>query len=303
MTTPVVRTSRRRLLATAPATALTVAGLAALVATQPPGRTLQTTLAVVVVGLLAIGLPLLRLRSGRPDVERRAVGTAWAFAVIVWWVPGTRLAPQVPGWAWTAGVLAAVAAAYGIGHLLAGPDAPRPSATGSAPAGAVRTPLAPGERYLWARTVLSRPTLVVAAVLQLAAGGSAVLVVVLVAAAVVSTALTAVARVRVDGDGVHVRQALLGRPLAEAPLTEVRGARSEQLDPERFGWNEYGVLRRSPSVLGYRARRAGEALVLDLTDDRRFVVTVPDAATAAGLVNAELDRRAGRGAAGAAPSC
>ncbi|MYW71584.1 hypothetical protein, partial [Pseudonocardia sp. SID8383] len=105
MTTPVVRTSRRRLLATAPATALTVAGLAALVATQPPGRTLQTTLAVVVVGLLAIGLPLLRLRSGRPDVERRAVGTAWAFAVIVWWVPGTRLAPQVPGWAWTAGVL------------------------------------------------------------------------------------------------------------------------------------------------------------------------------------------------------
>ncbi|WFG45997.1 hypothetical protein [Pseudonocardia alni] len=139
MTTPVVRMSRRRLLATAPATALTVAGLAALVATQPPGRTLQTTLAVVVVGLLAIGLPLLRLRSGRPDVERRAVGTAWAFAVIVWWVPGTRLAPQVPGWAWTAGVLAAVAAAYGIGHLLAGPDAPRPSATGSAPAGAVRT--------------------------------------------------------------------------------------------------------------------------------------------------------------------
>ncbi|WFG45998.1 hypothetical protein [Pseudonocardia alni] len=145
--------------------------------------------------------------------------------------------------------------------------------------------------------------LLLAAVAQLAAGGSAVLVVVLVAAAVVSTALTAVARVRVDGDGVHVRQALLGRPLAEAPLAEVRGARSEQLDPERFGWNEYGVLRRSPSVLGYRARRAGEALVLDLTDDRRFVVTVPDAATAAGLVNAELDRRAGHGAAGAAPSC
>ncbi|MEU9819927.1 hypothetical protein ACIGG9_21400 [Pseudonocardia alni] len=309
MTTPVAHTSRRRLLATAPATALTVAGLATLVATQPPDRTLPSILALVVVGLLAIGLPLLRLRSGRPDVERRAVGTAWAVAVIVWWVPGTRLAPQVPGWAWTAGVLAAVAAAYGIGHLLAGPDAPRPSATGSAPAGAVRTPLAPGERYLWARTVLSRPTLVVAAVLllaavaQLPAGGSAVLVVVLVAAAVVSTALGAVARVRVDGDGVHVRQALLGRPLAEAPLAEVRGARSEQLDPERFGWNEYGVLRRSPSVLGYRARRAGEALVLDLTDDRRFVVTVPDAATAAGLVNAELDRRAGNGAAGAAPSC
>ncbi len=192
-------------------------------------------------------------------------------------------------------------------HELRG--AARPVTMGSDPALGLRTPLAPGERYLWARTVLSRPTLGVAAVLlraaaaQLPTGGSAVLVDVLVAAAVVSTALTAVARVRVDGDGVHVRQALLGRPLAEAPLAEVRGARSEQLDPERFGWNEYGVLRRSPSVLGYRARRAGEALVLDLTGARRFVVTVPDAATAAGLVNAELDRRAGHGATGAAPSC
>lgn len=309
-TTPTGRTSRRRLLAAAPAVALTLAGLAALVVTRPDGR---FAVPVVVIGLLALGLPLLRLRlrlrSGRPDVERRAVGTSWAFAVIVWWVPASRLAPQVPGWAWTVAVLAGAVVAYGLGHVLAGPDAPHPSATGGAPAGAVRTPLAPGERYLWARSVLSRPTLVLAGVPVLAgvalllAGGAAPLVVVLIAAAVVTTALTAVARVRVDDAGVHVRQALLGRPLAEAPLAEVRGARSEQLDPEHFRWNEYGVLRRTPSVLGYRARRAGEALVLDLTDDRRFVVTVPDAATAAGLVNAELDRRAGQGAAGAAPSC
>ncbi|MEJ8280123.1 hypothetical protein [Pseudonocardia spirodelae] len=301
MSTSTTRTTRRRLLAAAPGTALAVAGILALVATGTPGR--GSALAIVLLGLLGLGLPLWQLRSGRPDVQRRAVGSAWAFAVLIWWVPAARLAPQLPGAAWTVLVLSAAAAAYLLGYLLAGPDASNPPAPAARPPhDAVRTPLAPGERYLWSRTVLSRPTLAVAALLlvaaalQLLSGAGSGVVVALVAVAVLTTALSAFARVRVDGDGVHVRQALLGRTLTDAPLDEVRSARAEQLDPDRFRWNDYGPLRRSPGLLGYRARRSGEALVLDLTRGREFVVTVADAATAAGLVNAELDRRAERGA-------
>jgi hypothetical protein len=57
------------------------------------------------------------------------------------------------------------------------------------------------------------------------------------------------------------------------PLTEL-GGWGYRVRPERSGF----VLR------------SGEGIVLRLTDGREFVVTVDDAATAAALFNAYLDR-------------
>ena len=46
-----------------------------------------------------------------------------------------------------------------------------------------------------------------------------------------------------------------------------------------------------PRQSGYRATAGGEMLRLQLSNGREFIVTVPGAATAAGLVNTQLDRR------------
>lgn len=52
----------------------------------------------------------------------------------------------------------------------------------------------------------------------------------------------------------------------------------------------YGVIHTS-KMAGYRATPGGAALWLETSDGRELFVTVPDAATAAALVNTALDRR------------
>lgn len=297
MLEPTFRTTRRRV-------AVAVTGAAAAV-TAPVwiatagGDQLVAGFAVLMFVVFAIVL-VLGVLVGRSHQRSRAA-TSWMLVPFGVWLPGMRLWPAVPPVAWMVLVLAGSGVLYLFGRALAGPDPARP-APDRPPAEAVRVPLTDGERVVWSRSVSSRPALALAGLLAVSAGlsfwnaatGSPPHLVAggLMAAFAVAAAFRSWARVRVGADGVRVVQPLLGRSLAAAPIGEIRVARAGPLDLSRLRATEYGVLS-SPGTSGYRATRRGEALSLDLTGDREFLVTVPDAGTAAGLINAELDRQRG----------
>jgi hypothetical protein len=98
----------------------------------------------------------------------------------------------------------------------------------------------------------------------------------------------------VDARGVRVEQPLVRRTLVGVDLAHVTEAAAELVAPRTLP-RGCGVLN-TDRAWGYRATRGGELLRLATSDGRDFVVTVPDAATAAALVNTELDRRG-------APAC
>ena len=303
MADPEVRTTRRRtLVAIVGAGAGIIAGLGTAAAAGDRGQTgPASTVALVMVVLFGTGL-VLAVALGAAHQRERAAAT-WGLVPLGAWLPGAELVDLPVAW-WVVLVPVASGAAYLLGRFLAGPDPVRP-ASGRPPADAVRVPVSSGERLVWARSLTSRPALLLAAFVAAAAAvqfwsaayGTPQIAVagVFMTAAACWALLTSYARVRVGADGVRVEQPLLRRDLATAPIGEVRQARAVQLDPYRLRWNEYGVLR-SRGVSGFRATRRGRALALDLTGDREFLVTVPDADTAAGLINAELDRqRSGEG--------
>lgn len=294
MTDPIVRTTRRRVAVAAAGTAIAVATAVALL--WAPHRDAGHGIAVFWMLVLGGGLGLSTSVATSPRQRQRAA-TTWTLVPIVAWLAAMERFPDAPAWWWAVSFLPALALAYAVGHVAAGPDARRP-ATDVPPPGAARIPLASSERVVWTRTVVSLRalvgvgTLLAAAALQIVVqpNSGTLTVAVLMLAAAVWSLLSAFARVHVDDAGVRVEQPLLRRALVTAPMEEVRVARAVPLDPAKLGWNEYGVLR-STGVAGYRATRSGETLALDLTGDREFLVTVPDAGTAAGLVNAELDRQ------------
>lgn len=99
--------------------------------------------------------------------------------------------------------------------------------------------------------------------------------------------------VAVGETGVRVRAGALRWPTVHFGLDEIEAARSVHWDPLRgglvSGWGYRGSLRlmgRAGWVL-----RGGPALELDLTDGRRFVVTVDGAEEAAAVLNGLLARR------------
>ncbi|MET0191293.1 MAG: hypothetical protein ABW212_20005 [Pseudonocardia sediminis] len=257
--------------------------------------------------VLAIGfvLAMVLRRNAPAGSGRSAVALGWgaaAFSLLFELSTVTRnldlTGPPARSDQWWGGstamfVLAVLAGA--LGWLVAGRDPVRPATSGRPGPHAPRMSLATGERVLWTRSVVARPALVIAglwlvlAAVEWWAIGTLAAPALFVVLAVV-TAVQAWARVRVDAHGVRVEQPLLRRTLTAAPLDEVVEATGRTVGPEHLPWSAYGVLRR-PGVSGYRATRSGEALHLDLSGDREFLVTVPDAGTAAALVNTELDRR------------
>ncbi|MGW7431084.1 hypothetical protein ACWGIN_16195 [Streptomyces sp. NPDC054861] len=102
------------------------------------------------------------------------------------------------------------------------------------------------------------------------------------------TLLLARVRVTVDRRGVTVRPALAPWPRLSVPLDGVESAVAREVDaPAEFGGWGYRVrAHRTGLVL-----RSGEALVVRRPGGREFAVTVPDAATAAALLNTLVDRR------------
>ncbi|MFC9384992.1 hypothetical protein DEJ44_16320 [Streptomyces venezuelae] len=173
-----------------------------------------------------------------------------------------------------------------------GADAPGAAAEGP------RLALGASEVAGWSRTTASRP-LTVLSLLALAAVPAGLLLAPWPAALLALLGLVigvpglALARVRVTVDrwGVTVRPSLAGRPRVRVPLDEVTGASVRELDTAAVladygGWGYRVRADRTGLVL-----RAGEALVVRRSGGREFAVTVPDARTAAALLNTLAERR------------
>ncbi|MER8046825.1 DUF1648 domain-containing protein [Streptomyces sp. NPDC094032] len=160
------------------------------------------------------------------------------------------------------------------------------------PDGAPRLDLGAGELAGWARGAGSVP---------LTALGAAFLLAVLVVPffapwpyALIPLAVgvpgTVLSRVRVSADrrGLTVRPALVSRPRLRVPLDDITGATTRDIDPlADFGGWGYRVRAGASGVI----LRSGPGLVLRRRDGRELVVTVDDAETAAGLLNALVERQ------------
>ncbi|MEU4099969.1 DUF1648 domain-containing protein [Streptomyces tanashiensis] len=170
---------------------------------------------------------------------------------------------------------------------------PKGDATAPVPSG-LRLPLGASEVAGWTRATGSWP-LAGLAVLALAA---TLVVLVLVPSpwgllAFVSVAVfvpgLALARIRVSVDrrGLTVRPAIVSWPRLRIPLDEVADADVRDVDAvaDYGGWGYRVRAHRTGVVL-----RSGEALVVRRTGGREFAVTVPDARTAAALLNTLAER-------------
>ncbi|MFE2555502.1 hypothetical protein ACFXGT_05610 [Streptomyces sp. NPDC059352] len=154
-----------------------------------------------------------------------------------------------------------------------------------------RLPLAAGEVAGWSRDTGSRP-LTALAVLALAAAPVTLLLATWPGALlglVIGVPGLALARVRVtvDRHGLTVRSALARRPRVRVPLDAVEAASVRDVDAltDFGGWGYRVRAHRTGVVL-----RSGEALVVRREGGREFAVTVPDARTAAALLNALVER-------------
>lgn len=188
--------------------------------------------------------------------------------------------------------VAALAGAAGLALTrLVPPEPPRP-VTAAAP----RLDLGAGERAGWTRTTGS-PTMTLL-------GGAFLLAALVVPffapwpyaliPAAVGLPGAALGRLRVTADhrGLTLRPALMSRPRLRLPLDTVAAARTRHVDAvaDFGGWG----YRLRPGATGV-ILRSGPALAVRRRDGREFVVTVADAETAAGLLNALVERDGGGG--------
>lgn len=157
-------------------------------------------------------------------------------------------------------------------------------------------PVASTERVAWSRTIRLTPVAwwvigvglaaALAAVMVTAISGTA-WVIALVVFGVISVfvALTVAWRVTVDRRGLRVRSAV-GWPSFVIPVDEIASVRAVHVDAIREfgGWGfRWDGADRSGVILG-----AGDAIEVERVNGRRFVVTVPDAATGAGVLSAHI---------------
>jgi hypothetical protein len=160
-------------------------------------------------------------------------------------------------------------------------------------------PVAPGELVVWvghARfttwviillcAVVAVATAVIVFVIALRGAWPLAIVPVILAVSILGTASW---RVRVDADGLTVRPTL-GWPMYRVALADVASAATTHVVPlgEFGGFGiRWGLGRRLGIIT-----RGGEALEVQRRDGRAIVVTVDDAATAAGLLTALAARPA-----------
>lgn len=187
-----------------------------------------------------------------------------------------------------------IGAAAGLGLAVAGWFVLPRSIAGRTTLDAVpAVPLAPAEHAAWIGTARFRTGVLAAliATVAVAAGAVAFAVAVsaqwwLIAIPLLLLALllgTTVWNVRVDDSGLTVRAAL-GWPRIHVPLAEVAAAGTVDLVPlGEFGG--YGLRQGLGGRTGV-ITRSGEALEVQRRDGRAVIVTVDDAATAAGLLTA-----------------
>lgn len=178
---------------------------------------------------------------------------------------------------------------------VAAATAPEPPAAPPVPAVRPQAPVAAGERLVWLGRAAVRPGLmagvlgvlgaasVVAVVAGLATEPGAVVAGIVPALLLPVVASTLSWRVRVDARGVTATGAL-GFPVLRVRLADVASADVLGVAPiGDFGGIGLRLGRRGTTAV---ATRGGEALAVTRTDGRRLVLTVDDAATAAGVLRA-----------------
>lgn len=256
---------------------------------------LTVTLALVVVlGGLLSGLLARRSPTGgrSPSPEGLALAAFLAaLGVGIAWI-SVLANRSAPTWTQAAplgrGIVVVLLAAAGVGlmgYRLGRRWFPRPVEP-DRPVPVVR--LDPREPAAWIGTATSRGQLVLlvpaAAILLLLPDPFRWLAVLVAVLAI----LLARVQVRVDDAGLTV---LLGGfcRVRRTPLRAIEAARAEHIDPSRWGGWGYRLVPDGSAVV----IRAGDGIVLDLRNGRRFAVTVDDADRGAGMVNALLARQGG----------
>jgi hypothetical protein len=195
------------------------------------------------------------------------------------------------GMALTAAIVLAAAGWFFLPRAVSGKSTPDPATP--------PLPVAAGETVVWVGHtsfatwviillggVVAIVTAVVVFVIALRGAWPLAIVPVVVALSVLGTASW---RVRVDGDGLTVRPTL-GFPQYRVALADVESATTTNVVPlgEFGGFGiRWGLGRRLGIVT-----RGGEALEVQRRDGRAIVVTVDDAATAAGLLTPRPPRAA-----------
>jgi hypothetical protein len=271
---------------------------------EPNGFSPLSQAIAVLIGIgavLVLAFGALTWAIGHSSVNRRlgAALTAWiaVFMSIIllgslWVQRGLSDAHQARD---TNAVLLATfggALAAALVAALAVPGDPRQPTTGAVDTSAPRVALGTGERAVWIGHASSHAVYAIVApltVLLLAVAAFAQRWPLLVVDGLVVGLLLSMASfvIRVDHTGVSIRSTL-GLPRYRIPLDEVVRADVTQVSPVRdfggWGWR-VGRGGRVGIVL-----RRGEGLLVERTGGRSIVVTVDQAATAAGLVNTLADR-------------
>lgn len=255
-----------------------------------------STIVVTAAGM-AVGCAwVLRTRGARAMWLWGITYLAWLGTVVLVWTAvsqrGLTSAEQAPGPGWW-GVLLLVVIPLAIASAVArfvGGIVPKVNHRDAA-----RLGLGEGEVAVWVgRTMVRWPLLLGALGISFAVAMALMgqvwiawvgLVLVVIALATYSLTVT------VDARGLGLQWGLFGWPRQMIPIDRIVVASVEDIKPAQWGgWGYRGSLRlfgRAAAVL-----RAGEGLVCDLADGARFAVTVDDAATAAGLLNDLVARRA-----------
>jgi hypothetical protein len=253
---------------------------------------LRLTVAPFVWGTIAFmaAIDLTTLAANVDAADWRAADEVGIVSILIVLAVGAVAA--VAGWALERGrpLVAGVGAGAGGG---AGSGASGTSA-GSA---AAAVTLAAGERAAWSRGLVSRPAafgsvllgvgFLVAGIVVGSAAGWALVAGGVVAA--LATALVSEVVVTVDRRGMTVAFGPLGWPRQHVPLDDVVAAEAVDVDPWRYGGWGYRKVPRRPGVSAVVLRR-GEGLRVVRGDGRELVVTVPDAAGGAALLEALRQR-------------
>jgi hypothetical protein len=265
-----------------------------------PGWTSPVLTALVAVLPAAIGgILLVRLMpAGGPSrLQKLLASTVLLMAVLISVIATGTLAIQLPGASGAdagalpvvlAGVVTALVVAVAGWFIMPPSKAVAAQATPAKPVA-----VAPGERVAWVGVArFALPILLPLIGVVIAALGltaylfvttgiwGTILIPIVVGVSVLGSAFW---HVRADERGLTVRGAL-GWPLFRVPASEIQSAGALRIDAmgEFAGWGiRFGRGRRVGIVT-----RSGEALEVQRRDGRALVVTVDDAATAAGVLEA-----------------
>ena len=262
------------------------------------GYTSRGTYGAILLGIGTAGALAAAVVAGLrrlPGVSRRAlvaVGSTvswgavgiWAIAAIAAW--DASIPADVPLHPWVFCLLL-LAVAGGVASYLAYGPAPAPPLPPLTDAEIPVARLAPGERVAWMRRI-GEPMFYLLSVIVLGLGLLIVAIgapwevaIPLVLAALLCAAFASI-QLSVDARGLRVGVGPRGRLGKHIPLDRIAHVSVLSIEPMQWGGWGYRVQPgRSALVL-----RRGPGFVVDLTDGRRFAVTVDDPGTPASLLNA-----------------